>query len=942
MWTFYSIGDSHFLSAVINAVAMVFNSHVPDSLAAIGLVLGVLYQGYKGTVDTNGISFGQLLSVFILYLLFFVPKTSINIEDVYTAESRVVDHVPLGVAAAGSIISTVGYSVANVMTTAFAKPTASDKGFLSALSLLANLRGDLAMLAKLKYINESGNGNFKESWLNYFKECTLIGVDSGKLNIDEIYRAENLLQSVRFDSNLYGTAINVGTGMNNLTCTQAYQQLLTYTNTTFKQALSNELKNDPSNVNAVVEYNSLNSDGINEALTALGIANTSAQDYVLSVLLLPIYEEAANQKYISEQAYTSALMLNDAISARNTQWAAEQGMFFTVVRPMLTFFEALVFAISPFMAFVVVLGLGGVTMLGRYLVILVWIELWQPLLCLINLYIAEAASGTFAATGIEPNSLLGIMTLNKITAEYLSVGGMLAAAVPGLALMVVYGGSVAATSLASRLGGQDHINETIANPSIAKNSPVLENSPAFSGSTLSSISRTGSSGYLPELSLQTGFDRAVRSAKANVESTESVFSKNLAKTQAHTLSQSVTSSTLQQNGRRISTSETQSAAFINSSAKQIAQRVGLDSKQEDGLRGALSAMLNGSSLGSSNLANLALSGTVASSDSVIIGKVASELENISKDEGLRSDYSRSLSNELANGITESIGDTSNTGNTSALMQSAREANSAREELSDLFGRSNTLVAGNRIDGLAISRGIVQKPGLLNKLENYANIRSDVSARANELMPMMNSLIPDAKQAFAASMLTAMVEKDPQNAFQYMLEATGLAQSDLKHPNLDKPNTDFNTNIVPPFTNKHSANVVDEHIASSFSNSRASINKKYEQANDSSSVGNNYAEILSKPLGMQLLLAGGGQSISSDRAETIAKDKGLNEAQTKVFVAFSQGIAPNDDDLAAIQDECGDKSIYDGIVNRLQLGATNGNVGILEPIGGYNRSHKKQN
>lgn len=936
MWVIYSIGDSHFLATVINAVAMVFNSHLPDSLAAIGLLLGILYQGLKGTSTGLGISWGQVLGVFLIYLLFFVPKTSVELEDVYTSEVRVVDGVPLGAAAAGSIISTIGHAVTGIIGNAFATPSATDRGFASALVLISQLRENLAGLAKLKSVNETQQGNFEESWINYFKECTLIGVDIGTLKIEEIFRAENLLQAVRFDSRLYGTAINTGGGLQNLTCSDAYQSLTAFTQVPYKQALEQELNKAISS--EVYSPEQLTTDKLSLALTSLGISNISAQDYALNVLLLPLYEQAAINKYSSEQNYNAAIMLNEALASRNTQWAVEQTMFFTVIRPMLTFFEALVFAITPFMAFVVVLGLGGPVMLGRYLAILVWIELWQPLLSIINLYILEAVSGELAALGGLGGSFSGIMSLHSLTAEYLSVGGMLAAGVPALALMIVYGGAVAATSLVSRLGGQDHIQEQMAVPSISKSAPVLDNAPAFSNSAMAGVSKTGAKGFLPELSLSAGFDKARQEAQASVESSEAVFAQSLSANQAHMLSKGLTNTNLQQTGMRIASSNTRSAALVNNSAKQIANRLGLDSSQEEAVKGAVSSIFNGSSLSSEGLAELALAGSSVSSDRVATSKLASELTAVSHDEALRADYNQALASEISSGVVESLADTSKVGESSALVQSAKEAVAAREELSFVMRNNSAIAGGHNIDGLTISRRLAENGELLNKLGSYGNIRSEVATRANELMPLMKSLIPDPTQAYAASMLTAMLEKDPQNAFRYMLEASGLGSSELNSTIPKASASSIETSLVDPIKAPSTTLGATKDPEEGFREASQKISEGFS-SNKAQGQAELYESILKTPIAPASFMETAFGASSSVEAEKLAKGKGLTPVQERVFLAFAQGTDPTSADLKELRSGYADEEVYNGVVARLQLGASSGKGALLDPIVGLNRAKR---
>ncbi|NMU29473.1 hypothetical protein HKB21_28090, partial [Vibrio parahaemolyticus] len=103
-----------------------------------------------------------------------------------------------------------------------------------------------------------------------------------------------------------------------------------------------------------------------DSLQAMGATTTSSIDYLKAAVLEPLYYEAAAGRYQDLQDYGSALMVNQAIQQRNTQWAAEQSMFMTVVRPMLTFFEGFIYAITPIIAFIIVMGGFGLQLALKY------------------------------------------------------------------------------------------------------------------------------------------------------------------------------------------------------------------------------------------------------------------------------------------------------------------------------------------------------------------------------------------------------------------------------------------------------------------------------------------------------------------------------------------------------------------------------------------------
>jgi conjugal transfer mating pair stabilization protein TraG len=92
-----------------------------------------------------------------------------------------------------------------------------------------------------------------------------------------------------------------------------------------------------------------------------------------------------------------AATTEQAAQQRNAQWAAEQTLFTRIVRPMMTFFEGLIFAITPLMAFTIALGPAGIAMTGKYLLFGLWIQLWMPIMAIINLYLHMTIAGDLDA-----------------------------------------------------------------------------------------------------------------------------------------------------------------------------------------------------------------------------------------------------------------------------------------------------------------------------------------------------------------------------------------------------------------------------------------------------------------------------------------------------------------------------------------------------------------
>ena len=97
MWEIYSIGDSAYLAAILNAVAMITGTGDFRQLAGVGFLLGVLLVLFQGILEGGrGIRFQNILVAWLLYALMFGPTARVAIEDAYSGAVRVVDNVPAG------------------------------------------------------------------------------------------------------------------------------------------------------------------------------------------------------------------------------------------------------------------------------------------------------------------------------------------------------------------------------------------------------------------------------------------------------------------------------------------------------------------------------------------------------------------------------------------------------------------------------------------------------------------------------------------------------------------------------------------------------------------------------------------------------------------------------------------------------------------------------
>lgn len=528
MFTIYSIGDSAFLAQILNSLVMITGTGDFEQLVAIGLVLGLFIMGVQCVMSgTRQFNLHQVFLGFLCYLCMFGPSVTVHIEDAYTGQVRTVDNVPVGAGVAGTLISNIGYGVTQLFEQGYGDvDRMTEHSFGDALKSLNAVRAIAYDASILNAASQSlgAGSDLRKSLDNYIRECTMVKIVVGQGTPEEVYGGG--LNALAFQNTIYGTEVYLpGNNAAKLDCSAAWQQL----KPRFEQAMQ-----DPRTVAAVNRLaGSMDAQGqvqttydrITDALQALNVTQISARDYVNVAVLEPIYRRSAQGFYNDMGDSASAVMINQAIEQRNTQWAAEQSMFLSTVRPLMAFFEGFIYAITPIMAFMIVMGAFGMAMITKYFQVVVWVQLWMPVLSIVNLFILMGARNQFASIVTDPMSFYTLNNGSQILQNWIATGGMLAAATPMIALFLVTGSTYAFTSLTNRMGGGDHINEKIASPDMVKPAEILSMMPQATSSAIGGVAATGS--VIPTLDIGQGLQNNVTAAETNKKAASDALAKSI-------------------------------------------------------------------------------------------------------------------------------------------------------------------------------------------------------------------------------------------------------------------------------------------------------------------------------------------------------------------------------------------------------------------------------
>ena len=842
-WTLYAIGDAAFLTQVLQAVARISGSGSLIAAARTGLLLGVLLV-FMQSVLSGGrqLNLQQVLVAWLLFALMFSTHTTVVVEDAYTGDARTVSGVPTGVAVTGAIISTLGYTLTAQFEQAFSTPAMSHNGFASSLDTLVAIRQEL-FDGSNTLTGSSDNAALEQSWQNYIKGCTLVGLDIGQLSLHTVQANPDVLQALAFSSSVYGTEIYLDGKTLQPTCSAAHAMLVHATTSQLLPAVSRTL----ATLLDVETHTDINPD-LRGALNHLGLSTVTTQQYLATSVLLPLYQRAVEEKQLDELSFTTALMVHDALERRHTRWAAEQTLFMRIVRPMMTFFEGFIMAVTPVMAFVITLGQAGIQMVGKYLLVLVWIQLWMPVLAIINLYIHLAASAKLSALSqydqVALTSLAGLDRFDSVLQTWLSTGGMLAASVPAISLMLVYGSAVAATHLAGRLQAGDVLNEQIATPAIANTAPLMQTEARYQTSQLSGASVSGTDHMLTHFALDDTVSTVMSQASEQLNQTSQRFSRSLSEGMQSSLGQSTSRATFSSLGRQVASSQSQSSQVVNAATDALQQQFGFADTQKDAVRGMVAGVLSGGvnlsgqrnatdrqtvdaqdslfarlltsdnqdertavltdSMNVGASGNGGIQGQAAHSDER--GREQSVQDTLSKAQSLitagerRSQFNEALVSDLRQQQQTGFESSLSESRQAQLQHSADNVSQASDRVGRLQQSAQSLSASRTMDGATLTNMAARNPAAMQFLSRYMGQHAEAAARMRELLPRYQSLLPDDKQAFVVASLESLThstastaaerDNDHQAALTLLQLTTGHHAPDTL-PSTHEQKTDLN-------------------------------------------------------------------------------------------------------------------------------------------------------
>ncbi|CAH2605786.1 IncF plasmid conjugative transfer protein TraG (plasmid) [Rhodovastum atsumiense] len=684
MWTIYAIGDTAFLQQILQGIVMLTGGGDYMVTARIATAIGALVVMFRSLrAGDLSIDFKELLIAFILYGLVFATPVTVAIESVSTGAVVTQAGVPVGFVASGSFLSLLGMKLTEQFETAFSTPSMLQHGFQASLETIKKVRIHTMSVSNFGAANAPVAGaDVYSSWVNYISECTVPAIELRLTSVEVIMRNPSFVAALELNSNVNGTEIYIGGSPTNTDCANAFTQLRNFTATSFVPQFLTQIApvlggRAGSSAEAVTI--------ISNALNGIGLGTTSVVDFVMTSALVPVFLDALAQSAESTYSASYATMIADAARNRAAQWMGQSSLFSMYVQPMMTFIEGFQYALMPLVMIMLLFGTGALPMLGKFLGGLLWIQLWYPLLAIVNLFEHMALTGSMSAMVGAGNgilSLAGTLQADQALLAWIGVGGMMASSVPMLAAGLAYGTWHGIDAMVGRMAGSETLRPDVAAPrDIGQQYSKVSLAPLSTIDPTLGLHQTGSERVDPAMTYSAVDSNRVESARSVAETATNDFRSRLARVVGNSFSVDERGGHSESAGQSWSASRTEALANSISGVASLAERISTSAQVDKNvamgmaMEGALSAK-PGMGMGASGSVSLTNREGVSESQRAAAERAISQA--FAENPSLQSSMVASAAKDLRDNREHSVFASRSQGEQRALEESAARSLSATE------------------------------------------------------------------------------------------------------------------------------------------------------------------------------------------------------------------------------------------------------------------------
>jgi len=428
-YTVWSYGGGEQLWYVFNAVATIFKHNEYSYAFYIAATLFGIWVLITSIVSNKAmVPIKWMFWFWLSTTLMLAPKTDIMISDPVTKFEKPVGDVPWVLGMSAGIISGIGHSMTDLVETFFSLPdyqSYGGNGMMFASKILKNMD---------KY--RIRNGVLKENMSRFIEQCVVLeAMMGGKYTVKDLKESKNIWELVSTNANpingfSYRDEATKHTDI--VTCKEGVTKLAT------------DLKKETK---AVAGY--------------LGRRNMPNRDKTTSEV---VFENYFNEKLISSYQFMSGIaenaesilkqeMMINAIEDVSLNYAAsktaiQQRAWYLTTGELASGFliglkvvmDCLAYGGFIFIAIMVMLP-TGINILGKYLQILIWLQLWAPLYAILNMVMSTVAQ--YKTQGIIGNDGLSMMTsvgLTTLQGNIEAIAAFCTSSIPFISYSLMQGG----------------------------------------------------------------------------------------------------------------------------------------------------------------------------------------------------------------------------------------------------------------------------------------------------------------------------------------------------------------------------------------------------------------------------------------------------------------------------------------------------------------------
>jgi len=448
MWEIYAYGNIETLWLVFNGVAMLMNSDDYFGLIRV-IALFAFLAIFVATLTTGRFEgLKWFMSMMIMYMVMFVPRVEVVLVDRLALDApRNIANVPIGLAFFGHATSKIGDFLTRSFEAVYAGPDTlryGNSGLLFGHKIIEN-----ALLAEFVSSGLERNLN------RFYRDCALYDLSDGTINADTLKNAS--LSSGGMWAVLAGTNNARLTIYNNAVtgCRDAYNRLTA--------DITGDLPSVFEKVGQIL--NPQRPAAVASALFQGQLVDTNQVYVNVATTADAIMRQALVVNSFKKNGAFTAVEMNDP-AATMLNLSTAQTILHTknayrtmadVMKETLPLIrntiEVIIYAVFPFTFLMLLLPIGTALMaLKAFVTTLMWLQLWAPLYAILNMVMTTRTGQTLPAKMNGNNlSLDTVSSMANVIMTEMDIAGYMVISIPIIAMMIVKGGEMALTSVASHL-----------------------------------------------------------------------------------------------------------------------------------------------------------------------------------------------------------------------------------------------------------------------------------------------------------------------------------------------------------------------------------------------------------------------------------------------------------------------------------------------------------